>query len=163
VVAPGGETNREQAGGILTVGGTWVPGFWQGMEPPQTSWGLTLDPLGQYVQVQGTSFSAPVVSGVLALMRSVNGAQQLNRDELGAILGQTANYGPLALSQADQNRYRLQAAAGFGTAVDFPFVRPSGISGPVEAIAPEVYFFGQGLVDAVEAVEAVMEVVEKKG
>ncbi|MFG6107277.1 S8 family serine peptidase [Leptothoe sp. EHU-05/26/07-4] len=162
VVAPGGETNREQAGGILTVGGTWVPGFWQGMEPPQTSWGLTLDPLGQYVQVQGTSFSAPVVSGVLALMRSVDGAQQLSRDELGAILGQTANYGPLALSQADQNRYRLQAAAGFGTAVDFPFVRPSGISGPVEAIAPEVYFFGQGLVDAVEAVETVMEVVEKK-
>ena len=42
-------------------------------------------------------------------------------------------------------------------------MQPSGISGPVEAIASEVYFFGQGLVDAVEAIEAVMEVVEKKG
>ncbi|MEO0870092.1 MAG: S8 family serine peptidase, partial [Cyanobacteria bacterium J06642_11] len=36
VVAPGGETNRQQSGGILTAGGTWVPGFWQGIERPRT-------------------------------------------------------------------------------------------------------------------------------
>ncbi|MEA5464587.1 S8 family serine peptidase [Leptothoe sp. PORK10 BA2] len=163
LVAPGGETNQQQSGGILTAGGTWVSGFWQGVERPQVSWGSTLDPVGLYVQVQGTSFAAPTVSGVLALMRSVDGAEQLDRDELTAILGQTADYGPLVLSQADENQYRLQASAGFGTAGDFPFVRPSGISGPVEAIAPEVYFFGQGLVDAVEAVKAVAEVVEERG
>lgn len=164
VVAPGGETNRQQSGGILTAGGTWVPGFWQGIVPPQRSWGSALDPLGQYVQVQGTSFSAPAVSGVLALMRSVDGAQQLGRDELMAVLGQTADHKALALSQADENQYRLQAAAGFGTSLSFPsLVRPSGITGPVDAIEPEVYFFGQGLVNAVEAVETVVEVVEKKG
>ncbi|MEO1593041.1 MAG: S8 family serine peptidase, partial [Cyanobacteria bacterium J06632_22] len=50
VVAPGGETNQQAAGGILTAGGTWVDGFWEGIDRPQSAWSFALDPLGQYVR-----------------------------------------------------------------------------------------------------------------
>ena len=175
VVAPGGETHHRLSGGILTVGGTWVDGFWQGIDQPHRAWNYTLDPLGHYVRVQGTSFSAPAVSGVLALMRgaanapangpidgaekSVNSGQQFDRDRLTEILLATSSYKALELTQADHHWYRLQSEVGFGTAMDFPFVRPSGVAGPIEAIAPETYFFGRGLVNAAAAVEAVTQEV----
>ncbi len=149
VVAPGGETNLFQQGGILTTGGTWVDGFWSALEAPPYGWGAALDPLGKYVQVQGTSFSAPAVSGVVALMKGVN--PSLERDRLLAVLRETASYEGLTLTRADLNRYRLQREVGLTLMED----RVSGLFPFPEPISPEEYFFGAGLVDAEAAVEAV--------
>ncbi len=148
VVAPGGETTSVASGGILTTGGTWIDGFWQGIEPPDYAWASTLDPVGQYVQVQGTSFSAPTVSGVVALMKGVN--PNLERDRLLHTLKTTASYDGLTLSQSDLNHYRLQSEIGLTLWQDrlsgiFPFPRP---------ISAEQYFFGNGLVNAEAAVQA---------
>jgi subtilisin family serine protease len=152
VVAPGGDTSMSLRGGILTTGGTWLEGFWQGIAVPDYSWGVALDPLGKYVRVQGTSFAAPNVAGVVALMKGENSG--LSRDAVSAILKETASYEGLTLSKADENQYRLQAAVGFGTVQDFPFVRPSGIYPPATPVSPEEYFFGSGLVNARAAVAA---------
>jgi subtilisin family serine protease len=152
LVAPGGDISRTRSGGILTTGGTWVEGFWQGLSQPKDGWSLALDPAGAYVQVQGTSFSAPTVSGVVALMQGEN--PELTRERVAEILKTTARYEGLQLTQADANRYRLQAEVGFGTALNFPILRPSGIFTPTEPVSAEQYFFGSGLVDAAAAVEA---------
>lgn len=155
VVAPGGETTLKSKGGILTTGGTGAAGFWEGIAPPNRPWSMALDPLGHYVQVQGTSFSSPNVAGVLALMQGENKGQRLKRDRLVTLLKQTASYTNLAVSQADANRYRLQAAIGFGTAIDFPFIRPSGVFGQPRVVSAQQYYFGSGLVNANAAVQAV--------
>ena len=155
VVAPGGETTLKPQGGILTTGGTGVAGFWEGIALPDRPWSMALDPQGNYVQVQGTSFSSPNVAGVLALMQGENQGYRLNRDRLVKILKQTASYTTLAVSQADENRYRLQAAIGFGTAIDFPFVRPSGVFGQPQVVSAQQYYFGSGLVNADAAVKEV--------
>lgn len=155
VVAPGGETTLKSNGGILTTGGTGVAGFWEGIAAPKQGWSIALDPLGNYVQVQGTSFSSPNVAGVLALMQGENKGHRLKRDRLVMLLKQTASYTNLAVSQADANRYRLQAAIGFGTAIDFPFIRPSGVFGQPRVVSAQQYYFGSGLVNADAAVRAV--------
>lgn len=155
VVAPGGETTLKAKGGILTTGGTGAAGFWEGMAPPDRPWSIALDPLGNYVQVQGTSFSSPNVAGVLALMQGENKGHRLKRDRLVMLLKQTASYTSLAVSQADANRYRLQAAIGFGTAISFPFIRPSGVFGQPRVVSAQQYYFGSGLVNADAAVRAV--------
>jgi subtilisin family serine protease len=147
VMAPGGETELDLNGGILTTGGTWVDGFWQGITVTDQSWGVALDPLGQYVQVQGTSFSAPTVAGVVALMRGVN--PRLNRDSLMSILKETASYEALSLSQSEINRYRLQKSVGLTAKQD----RLSGVFPLPEAVSAEQYFFGNGLVNAEAAVK----------
>jgi serine protease len=97
VVAPGGETQNNLSGGILTTGGTWLDGFWQGISVPDSSWGIALDPVGKYVQVQGTSFSAPIVSGVVALMKGEDPKRRLSREEIVSILKKTATYDGLSL------------------------------------------------------------------
>ncbi|MBD2213045.1 S8 family serine peptidase [Nostoc linckia FACHB-104] len=155
LVAPGGEIQNSLSGGILTTGGTWLDGFWQGMSVPDYAWGLALDPLGKYVQVQGTSFSAPIVSGVVALMKGEDPKRRLSRDEIVSILNQTATYDGLNLSKADANRYRLQKEVGFGTVVDAPVSRPSGIFPKAKPVSAQEYFFGRGLVNADAAVQAV--------
>ncbi len=146
LVAPGGDTTFSNRGGIVTTGGTWVDGFWRGISVPDYSWGLALDPRGQYVSVQGTSFSAPVVSGVVALMKGEN--QDLDREETMEILAETATYEGLELSDSDRNRYRLQESLGFTQQED----RLSGVFPLPEPVSPEQYFFGRGLVDAAAAV-----------
>ncbi|MEL7316940.1 MAG: S8 family serine peptidase, partial [Cyanobacteria bacterium J06559_3] len=151
VVAPGGDTTELSTFGILTTGGTWVPGFWEGMDQPTTAWGLGLDPLGSYVQVQGTSFSAPAASGVAALVLAVNG--DLDRTQVTEILQATASYDGLSLKQAETNHYRLQAEVGLGTALYDQMLRPTGIFSFPEPISPEQYYFGAGLVNAAAAVE----------
>ncbi|MBE9078498.1 S8 family serine peptidase [Romeria aff. gracilis LEGE 07310] len=161
LVAPGGEVARRLREGILTTGGTWVEGFWTGIARPEEPWGLALDPIGQYVSVQGTSFSAPAVSGVLALMKGQDPDRQLSREQLTTILQETASYAPLTLTQADANQYRVQAEVGFGTTLAIPTVRPSGIEGELDPISPEAYYYGRGLVNATAAVEAVAMAVEK--
>ena len=153
VVAPGGETNQNALGGILTTGGTWVSGFWEKAESPKYTWEPALDPLGKYVRVQGTSFSAPNVAGVVALMRGENA--NINRENLIAILKRTSSYEGLEISSSDANKYRLQAAIGFSTVKDFPFVRPSGIYTAPTPISAMQYYFGSGLVNAEAAVKAV--------
>lgn len=149
VVAPGGETTLFNRWGILTTGGTWVEGFWEGMEVPSYAWDMSLDPLGYYVQVQGTSFSAPTVAGVVALMRGENPG--LDRDRLTAILQATASYEGLTLSAGDRNRYRLQRDVGMTLMED----RLSGIFPLPDPVSAEEYYYGHGLVNAEAAVEAV--------
>ncbi|MEO0537004.1 MAG: S8 family serine peptidase [Cyanobacteria bacterium P01_A01_bin.123] len=151
VVAPGGDTTELSTFGILTTGGTWVPAFWEGIDQPSTAWGMGIDPLGSYVQVQGTSFSAPATAGVAALVLAANG--DLDRAEVTEVLRTTASYEGLSLRQAEANQYRLQAEVGLGTAIDSQILRPTGIFGFPEPISPEQYYFGQGLVDAGAAVE----------
>lgn len=146
VVAPGGETSLFQRDGILTTGGMWQSGFWENMEVPDYAWGMSLDPLGYYVQVQGTSFSAPAVSGVVALMKGVN--PDLERDRLINIIRDTASYNTLTVTQGDRNRYRLQQEVGLTQMQD----RLSGIFSLPEPVSAEQYFFGYGLVNAAEAV-----------
>ncbi len=155
VVAPGGETSFVANQGILTTGGTGSAAFWSGLVPPENAWSVTLDPLGRYVQVQGTSFAAPAVSGVLALMKGEDPQRRLNRQQLIDTLIQTASYEGLQMTQADANQYRLQAAVGFGTAADFPFLRPTGVFPIADPVSAEAYFFGQGLVNAQAAIAAV--------
>ncbi|BAY95292.1 MULTISPECIES: S8 family peptidase [unclassified Tolypothrix] len=155
VVAPGGDLTNAASGGILTTGGTFLDGFWQGMKVPDYAWGVALDPLGKYVQVQGTSFSAPVVSGVVALMKGEDGQRRLNREGIVKILKSTASYNGLTLSKGDINRYRLQADVGFGAAGDFPYVRPSGVFGKAKPVSAEQYYFGSGLINAEAAVAQV--------
>ncbi|ASC69384.1 peptidase S8 [Halomicronema hongdechloris C2206] len=151
VVAPGGDISQVPMYGILTTGGTWVPGFWQGIEQPIHPWSLGLDPLGHYVQVQGTSFSAPATTGTVALMLAANG--DLTRAQVSQILQTTADYEGLALTQSEMNQYRLQAAVGLGTVVENQVLRPTGIFSFPEPISPEQYYFGGGLVNAAAAVE----------
>ena len=155
VVAPGGDIAESLNGGILTTGGTWVNGFWQGMQVPDYAWGVALDPQGKYVQVQGTSFSAPTVSGVMALMKGEDPNRRLDRDRLVAILKKTASYEGLAISKADENQYRLQSSIGFGTARDFSFLRPSGVFQQPKPVSAQQYFFGSGLVNAAAAIREV--------
>jgi subtilisin family serine protease len=71
------------------------------------------DPLGTYVQVQGTSFAVPNVAGVVALMKGENPA--LNRDAVFQILQEIASHEALPLTEADEMHYRLQKSLGFGT------------------------------------------------
>jgi len=155
LVAPGGDTQRSALGGILTTGGTWLPDLWAGMPLPQQPWGFGFDPLGTYVQVQGTSFAAPNVAGVVALMKGEN--PELSREAVFRILQETASLEALSLSAADEMHYRLQKELGFGTVLNFPFVRNSGIYQPREPISAEQYYFGVGLVNALDAVEAAQQ------
>jgi len=83
---------------------------------------------------------------------------RLSREQLMDLLKETASYEGLQLSQADANQYRLQASVGFGTAGDFPFLRPTGVFPVADPVSAEAYFFGWGLVNARAAVEAVQDV-----
>jgi subtilisin family serine protease len=104
--------------------------------------------------VEGTSFSAPTVAGVVALMRGEDPNQRLDRQELITRLTGTATYDALTLSATDQAHYRLQRELGFGTVFDLPYLRPSGIYEPQAPVSAEQYYFGAGLVNALRAVQA---------
>lgn len=162
LVAPGGETSQRLTDGMLTAGGTWVPALWEGISQPERGWGPALDPVGQYVSVQGTSFSAPAISGVMALMKSADPNRQMSREQLIGILADTASYDSLEITRADANEYRLQAAVGFDTIAvpGFPKSRPSGITGELKPVSAETYFYGSGLVNAAAAVAAIAESVD---
>lgn len=140
VVAPGGNSKSPiLLGGILTMGGTFVNGFWQGIKLRDTGWGKTLDPRGEYIWIQGTSFSSPIVAGVVALMKAEDSQRKLTRQQLIAILKKTASYDRLTLSQADMRRFQMHQQKG---------EVPSGVSS-------KQYFFGSGLVNAEAAVREV--------
>jgi serine protease len=154
VIAPGGDTSVRQSGGILTTGGTFISGFWQGMDASKYAWGSAFDPLGRYVQVQGTSFASPTVAGVVALMKGEDVKRQLTREQIVKIIQTTASYQPLVITHRDQNHYRLQKGVPTTTILNYgtPVSNP-GIQKPGEAFPIEQYYFGAGLVNAAAAVE----------
>jgi serine protease len=158
VIAPGGDTSLDNSGGILTTGGTWISGFWEGMTLPKYGWSPAFDPLGKYVQVEGTSFSSPVVAGVVALMKGEDPQRQLTRDQLTQMIQKTASYQPLKITQKDANRYRLQKGIPSTTTLMYglPVSNP-GINVPGEVLPIEQYYFGKGLVNAAAAVDAVKQ------
>ncbi len=160
VTAPGGDTSLRSSGGILTTGGTWISGFWQGTTVPTYTWGPTFDPMGRYVQVQGTSFSSPVVAGVVALMKGEDPQHKLSRDRLLQIIRDTASYQPLTIAKRDENRYRLQKGIPSTPLPEFglPVSNP-GINQPGAVLPIEQYYFGKGLVNAA-AVTAVQQAVK---
>ena len=93
VVAPGGDLSQGATGGILTHTGIYRSEFWDGIEPPDDAWGYgVFDPYGKYKFVQGTSFSAPMVSGVFALMKSNDKKRRLSRPDMIDILKQSASH-----------------------------------------------------------------------
>ena len=164
VTAPGGDTSLGKRGGILTTGGTWVPGFWEGIQAPSYSWGPTIDTVGKYVQVQGTSFSSPVVAGVVALMKGEDPDRKLTRDQILEMVRQTASYQPLKVTKADENRYRLQKGVpstvipgGYGNLI----ASLPGTIDPTQLKTLEIqpFYFGKGLVNAEAAVLAVQKQV----
>jgi subtilisin family serine protease len=139
LVAPGGDTDSPSLlGGMLTTGGTFVDGFWQGIRVPSTGWGSALDQRGAYIWIDGTSFSSPAVAGVLALMKAEDPKRQLTRQQLIAILKKTASYDRLDISP-DLERFQVHKQKG-----DVP-----------NGVSPEQYFFGSGLVNAEAAVREV--------
>ncbi|MBH8565942.1 S8 family serine peptidase [Nostoc sp. CENA67] len=138
VVAPGGDFDTPGfIGGIPTTGGTWLDAFWQGIPKPNSRWSSVLDERGKYWWVQGTSFSAPAVAGVVALMKGEN--KQIPRERLVSILKSTASYEWLNISEEDARLYRSQRRKG-------------AVSSSVKG---QEYFFGKGLVNADAAVQAV--------
>ncbi|KAM3089830.1 S8 family peptidase [Phormidesmis sp. 146-35] len=146
VVAPGGDSSSPTLlGGMLTAGGTFVDGFWQGIRIPDAGWGSNLDSRGAYVWIDGTSFSSPAVAGVLALMKAEDPQRKLTRQQLIAILKKTAGYDRLTISQMDRQRFQVHKQKG-----DVP-----------NGVSPEQYFFGSGLVNAEAAVREVKRQVGK--
>jgi serine protease len=93
VIAPGGELSFEEVeNGILTTGGTFGSVFWDGLDPQAVaSWDPAFDAQGQYIFTEGTSFSAPVVSGVVALMKGEDRKRQLTREQMVEILEETSS------------------------------------------------------------------------
>lgn len=113
VVAPGGDISSPNIyGGILTTGGTWQEDFWEGIPKLYPEQYYAFDPQGKYMWVQGTSFSAPVVSGVLALMAEANVAHRLTSNQLVDILKETASYDYLTLDNSENSDYRYQFGSG---------------------------------------------------
>ncbi|MDY7015759.1 MAG: S8 family serine peptidase, partial [Cyanobacteriota bacterium] len=138
LVAPGGDNSApEPLGWILTTGGTGSERFWQGIPQSrlQPDWGPNWDDRGRYRWTTGTSFAAPAVSGIAALMKGEDGARRLTREQAIAILKETASYEGLHLSQEERNLYKT---------------RGSGLIPSAER-----YFFGSGLANAEAAVQAV--------
>lgn len=131
------------------------------MTLPNYTWGSAFDPRGQYVQVQGTSFSSPVVAGVVALMKGADPQRRLTRDQVTQIIRQTASYQPLKITQKDANRYRLQKGIPSTPIpmVGIPVSNP-GINAPGAVLPIEQYYFGKGLVNAAAAVDAVKQQVQ---
>ncbi len=69
VVAPGGDFSPNGAfGGVLTTGGTAQPLLMDGLNITG-HWGRNWDLQGKYRWTTGTSFSTPIVSGVIALIK----------------------------------------------------------------------------------------------
>jgi serine protease len=144
LVAPGGDNSAPQPlGWILTTGGTGSDLFWQGIPNSrlQPDWGPNWDERGQYRWTTGTSFAAPAVAGVAALMKGEDGARRLTRDQLVEILKETASYQGLQLSSEELKRYQTTASSRMPSA--------------------NQYFFGSGLANAEAAVQAVKRLLSQ--
>ena len=151
LVAPGGDTSIKKIGnrgGILTTGGTGIDEFWRGIIlKPTTPWGTALDNRGKYVRVEGTSFSSPIVAGVIALMKGEDPQRLLSRNEIISILKKTASYDGLTLSKIEKKAYKFLVSSGKVS----------------KRMSIEQYFFGNGLVNAHTAVKEVQRQLRKTG
>ncbi|MEW6493313.1 MAG: S8 family serine peptidase [Cyanobacteriota bacterium] len=142
VVAPGGDTSSPLfVGGILTTGGTWLDGFWEGISEPNFRWGPVLDNKGAHVWVNGTSFSAPAVAGVLALMKGEDPKRLLDRDRLVAILKQTASYKGLMVAVEEEKLFNAE--------------RRTDVE--LSSLTVQQYFFGSGIVNADAAIAQIKQ------
>jgi serine protease len=139
LVAPGGYMNVGPEGGILSTSGTGDDQLWQGISIPNQPWFPAQDPQGNYVWNQGTSFAAPAVAGVMALMLSADADQRLTRDRAIALLEAAASPAALSLQPEERDLYRV--------------LRDQSATPPVES--ERQYFFGSGLVNADAAVQLV--------
>ncbi|MEO0377243.1 MAG: S8 family serine peptidase [Cyanobacteria bacterium P01_A01_bin.17] len=111
VVAPGGNTAASVTGGILTTGGTFRPEFWDGVgDDAVEPWNGAFDPRGQYYYTQGTSFSSPVVAGVVALMKGEDRKRKLSTQQMIDILEQTSS--PQNLEKLPASEQELYYGAG---------------------------------------------------
>ena len=82
--------------------------------------------------MEGTSFSTPVVSGVIALIKGEDKDNRLTRQDVIDILQKTASYEQLKLRDAETRFFNTAKPKNFNS--------------------PEEYFFGAGLVNAEAAV-----------
>ncbi|KST67910.1 hypothetical protein BC008_31495 [Mastigocoleus testarum BC008] len=142
VVAPGGDVSTRSVGvngGILTTGGQWVNGLWQGIDKPRYSWNTLPLSRGKYIWVEGTSFASPMVAGVVALMKGEDPQRVLSRKEILEILKRTSSYRGLKLSNAEKKLHQLLMKRG-----RVP-----------RSVSAEKYFFGSGLINADAAVREV--------
>ncbi|MBV6626815.1 MAG: S8 family serine peptidase [Rivularia sp. (in: Bacteria)] len=150
VVAPGGDSSTKIGlrGAILTTGGTGTDNFWRGiLIQPKSPWGSSFDNRGKYVRVEGTSFSSPVVAGIIALMKGEDPQRRLSRKDIIAILKRTASYDALSVPNREKEVYKFLLLSGN---------IPDGVS-------IEQYFFGNGLVNAHTAVKEVQRQLRKYG
>jgi serine protease len=144
VVAPGGDLQSSKREGFLVTGGTFVSAFWKGLTMPQRPWGLAEDPRGQYVWTQGTSFSAPLVAGVVALMKSEDPDRKLSRDQIITLLRSTASTQEVLVSEAEKS-----------------FLSKLPKQNPLTKLTPKQALFGFGLVNAELAVQETQKAVKQ--
>lgn len=145
IVAPGGDLQSQKQEGFLVAGGTFVSTFWRGLPVPLRPWGLAEDPKGQYVWTQGTSFSAPLVAGIVALMKSEDPDRKLDRSQIIAILKSTASTQDLLVSKPELERSEA-------------FKKKYSLS----SLDPKLLFFGSGLVNAELAIKETQKAVKGK-
>ena len=142
VVAPGGDSDVD--GGVLTLSGVGVNGFWQNKpeQPTDTNFASFPDRRGYYVTTTGTSFASPAVAGVIALMKSADPQRKLTAAQYRNILIKTSSLESLSMSSEELqffNAAKKQVEAQ-GKQLD---------------ITGERYFLGNGLVNAENAVAEV--------
>ena len=142
VVAPGGDSDVD--GGVLTLSGVGVNGFWQNKpeQPTDTNFASFPDRRGYYVTTTGTSFASPAVAGVIALMKSADPQRKLTAAQYRNILIKTSSLESLSMSSEESqffNAAKKQVEAQ-GKQLD---------------ITGERYFLGNGLVNAENAVAEV--------
>jgi serine protease len=139
VVAPGGDTAVD--GGVLTLSGVGVDGFWKDatQQPNDTNFASFPDHRGYYVTTTGTSFAAPAVAGVIALMKSADPQRRLTAVQYRDILVNTSSYDGLSMSSEESQFY--DAAQ-----------KKVAAEGKRLNITGEKYFLGNGLVNAEKAV-----------
>jgi serine protease len=142
VVAPGGDTDVD--GGVLTLSGVGVNGFWQNTpeQPTDANFASFPDHRGYYVTTTGTSFAAPAVAGVIALMKSADPQRKLTAEQYRSILIETSSLENLSMSSEESqffNTAKKQVEA----------------QGKQLNITGEKFFLGNGLVNAEKAVAKV--------
>ena len=140
VVAPGGDPSVD--GGVLTLSGIGVDGFWQNMSQPKDDFAPFQDRRGYYIFTEGTSFASPAVAGVIALMKSADPQRKLTAKQYRQILLDTSSRENLSLTVEDSNGFAAARAAG-----------------KVPDVDPGLFMFGNGLVNAEKAVAAVEQMV----
>jgi len=122
----------------LTTGGAWVSSLWEGLSGGNLEASYSaIDDRGKYVGVNGTSFSAPAVSAVVALMKDADDNKVLTRAQIAELLESSADYNELVVTPEERAEYQqYQSQTG-------------------SQISEAEYFFGRGLVNAEVAVDSV--------